>query len=150
MSITVTLYNNTSPVNALDKNLSSIATLTGNLREESDVINPVILVERENLNNVNYAHVSAFNRYYFVTEMESVRTGLWRIHLHVDVLYTYRSQIRANRALIYRQQNYFDVMLDDGIFRCKQNPRIYRYEFPNGLNNFNFILITMGGAGSSS
>ena len=144
MSITVTLYNNSSPINAMDKNLSQIASLTGNLREESNVIDPQILIERSSVSNVNYVYVSEFDRYYFVTEIESVRTGLWRMHLHVDVLYTYRNSIRQNRALINRQQNYYDLMLDDGIFRCKQNPRIYRYDFPNGLGDFNYILITAG------
>lgn len=144
MSITVELFNNSSPVNAMDKDLSSIASLTGNLREESNVIDPIILIERDSMSNVNYARVSEFNRYYFVTEIESVRTKLWRVHMHVDVLYTYRDKIRQNRALINRQQNYYDLMLDDGIFRCKQNPRIFRYDFPNGLGDFNYILITAG------
>lgn len=144
MSITLTLYNNTSPINAMDKSLTQIASLTGNLREESNVVNPTILFQATSISNVNYAYIPELSRYYFVQEIESVRTNLWRAHLHVDVLYTYRSQIRQNRALVYRQQNRFDLMLDDGIFRCKQNPRIYRYEFPNGLGDFNYILITAG------
>lgn len=146
MSVSIVLYNNSSPVNAMDKSLSSIATLTGNLREESELINPTILVERPSMSGVNYAQIPEFDRYYFVERIESVRTNLWRLTLHVDVLYTYRAAIRRNRALIYRQQNRFDLMLDDGIFRCKQNPRIYRYEFPNGLDNFNYVLITAGGS----
>lgn len=145
MSVSIILYNNSSPVNAMDKSLSSIATLTGNLREESELINPTILVERSSMSGVNYAQIPEFDRYYFVERIESVRTNLWRLTLHVDVLYTYRAAIRRNRALIYRQQNRFDLMLDDGIFRCKQNPRIYRYEFPNGLDNFNYVLMTAGG-----
>lgn len=144
MSITLTFYNNSSPINAMDKSLTQIASLTGNLREESNVINPTILFQATSISNVNYAYIPELSRYYFVQEIESVRTNLWRAHLHVDVLYTYRSQIRQNRALVYRQQNRFDLMLDDGIFRCKQNPRIYRYEFPNGLGDFNYILITAG------
>ena len=144
MSITVTFYNNSSPINAMDKNLSQITSLTGNLREESNVIDPEILVETTSIAGINYARIAEFNRYYFVGEIESVRTNLWRVHMHVDVLYTYRSAIRQNRALVYRQQNRFDLMLDDGIFRCKQDPRIFRYEFPNGLSDFNYILITMG------
>ena len=144
MSISMTLYNNSAPINALDKSLSSIDTLTGDLRHESNVIDPVILIQRASISNVNYAYIPEFNRYYFVKEIKSIRTNLWELHLHVDVLYTYRSQIRNNRALIYRQQNNFNLMLDDGIFRCKQNPRIYRYDFPVGLNDFHYILITMG------
>lgn len=146
MSVSIVLYNNSSPVNAMDKSISSIATLTGNLREESELINPTILVERSSMSGVNYAQIPEFDRYYFVERIESVRTNLWRLILHVDVLYTYRAAIRRNRALIYRQQNRFDLMLDDGIFRCKQNPRIYRYEFPSGLDNFNYVLITAGGS----
>ena len=148
MSITITLYNMTSPVISLDKTMTQRASLTGNLREESNVINPEILIETTDIANINYAYIPAFGRYYFVTEIESVRTNLWRIHMHVDVLYTYRSQIRSNKALVYRQQNNFDLLLDDGIFRCKQNPRVFHYKLPSGLGNYNYILITMGASAS--
>lgn len=144
MSIAVTLYNMTSPVISVDKNMTQVSALTGNLREESNVVNPQILIEATSITGVNYAYIPAFGRYYFITEIESVRTNLWRIHMHVDVLYTYRSQIRSNKALVYRQQNNFDLLLDDGIFRCKQNPRVFHYAMPQGLGNFNYILITMG------
>ena len=63
MSITMTLYNNSSPVNAMNKSLSTIDTLTGSLREESEVLNPTILIERQSMTGVNYAYVSEFDRY---------------------------------------------------------------------------------------
>ena len=148
MSITITFYNMTSPVISVDKSMSQVLSLTGSLREESNIINPEILIQAASISNINYAYIPEFNRYYFVTEIKSVRTNVWRVYLHVDVLYSFRSAIRNNKALIYRQQNNFNLLLDDGIFRCKQNPRIFHYAMPAGLGNWNYILITMGRSAS--
>lgn len=65
---------------------SSVLSLDGELRDESSVIDPVILITTEtNLSFYNYAYVDYFARYYFA-RFEVVRTGVWRAILHSDVL----------------------------------------------------------------
>lgn len=60
--------------------------LEGDLRDESAVSDPVMLIETDaNLSYYNYAYVDYFARYYFA-RFEVVRTGVWRVYLHVDVL----------------------------------------------------------------
>ena len=85
----ITLYKTSEENNKIDKTLSEPYNMTGSLRNESSVIRPSILVEIENPTNYNYMYIPDFGRYYFIKEMTSVRTNLWRLDCEVDVLKSY-------------------------------------------------------------
>lgn len=142
----IVLYINASEINAVDKNLTELTTLTGTLREQSSIIDPIITISDIDsyVGQMNYAYIPQFNRYYFITNVESVRNNLWRVSFHVDVLYTYRVEIRANSAIIERNENEYDLKLNDGLFRTQQNPRIKQFPFPSGFNRWNFVLAVAG------
>lgn len=144
--MTITLCRNISEKNAVNKTLTELTTLTGTLREQSSIIDPVIHIEGidDFIGSMNYAYIPEFNRYYFVTNIESVRAGLWRVSFHVDVLYTYRTQIRKNYAIIERNEIEYDLKLNDGLFKTQQNPRIAQFPFPSGFNTWNFVLAVAG------
>ena len=144
--MTIKLFNNVSEFRALDKQLTELATLTGSLREESSIITPTITVEgfTPYIATANYAQIPEFGRYYFIEEIESVRTGLWRLSLRVDVLYTYRTEIRRNYGIIERNEHKFDLKLNDGLFQTQQNPRIAAFSFPAGFTQWNFVLAVAG------
>ena len=145
MSFTIKLQNNQSPVNKIGKILYEVATVTGTLKNESEVINPEILIEsKTDILTANYLTITSFKRNYFIEEIQSVRTNLWLVKAHVDVLETYASKILSNTAVVLRQENNFDLLLNDGVFKCKQDPRISYRKFPSGLGDFNYILITQG------
>lgn len=144
--MTIILYTNSSENNALNKELTTLATLSGSLREETSIIDPEITVVDIDsyIPDLNYAYVAEFNRYYFVTNIESVREGVWKLTMHVDVLYTYKDQILANTAIIERNENEYDLLLNDGLFQTQQNPRIAQYPFPAGFDTWNFVLAVAG------
>ena len=144
--MTINLYTNTAPRNALVKDLAAVSTLTGTLRNESSVVDPVVTIEDSDqlLLSANYAYISEFGRYFFITNIESVRQNLWRVSMHVDVLYTFRDQIITNSAIIERNENEYDLKLNDGLFQTQQNPRIAQYPFPTGFNTWNFVLAVAG------
>ena len=142
----IVLYVNSSEINAVDKNLTELTTLTGTLREQSSIIDPIITISDiyDYIGSMNYAYIPEFNRYYFITNIESVRNNLWKVSFHVDVLFTYRDAIRANSAIIERNENEYDLKLNDGLFRTQQNPRIAQFPFPKGFNQWNFVLAVAG------
>lgn len=145
MSFSISLQNNSSPINKIGKAISTITTVSGDLKNESDVIRPEILIESDSsILSANYMTIDTFNRKYFIEEIQSVRTNLWLVKAHVDVLETYASQILSNTAVVLRQENNFNLLLNDGVFKCRQDPRISYRKFPSGLGDFNFILITQG------
>ena len=142
----IVLYSNASEITAVDKKLTELTTLSGTLREQSSIIDPVITIsDIDNyVGQMNYAHIPEFNRYYFITNIESVRNKLWKVSFHVDVLFTYRDAIRENSAIIERNENEYDLKLNDGLFRTQQNPRIEQFPFPSGFNTWNFVLAVAG------
>lgn len=145
MSFSIFLQNNSSPINKIGKAISTITTVSGDLKNESDVIRPEILIESDSsILSANYMTIDTFHRKYFIEEIQSVRTNLWLVKAHVDVLETYASQILSNTAVVVRQENNFNLLLNDGVFKCRQDPRISYRKFPSGLGDFNFILITQG------
>ena len=135
-----------SEVKAVDKTIELITTQTGFLRNSSSVINPVIKFSNieQYIGSVNYAYIEEFGRYYFITNTETISTGIWVLSFHVDVLYTYRDAIRANYGIVYRNQNQYDLLLNDGLFQTQQNPRIGTYSFPSGFTTTDFVLAIAG------
>ena len=142
----IILYQNISEYNAVNKSINELTTLTGTLREESSIIDPIITISDIDsyVGSMNYAYIPDFNRYYFITNVESVNSNLWRVSFHVDVLYTYRAQIKSNSAIIERNENQYDLKLNDGLFKTQQNPRIAQFPFPSGFNTWNFVLAIAG------
>lgn len=142
----IVLYENISEYNAVNKSITELTTLTGTLREESSIIDPIITISDIDIyiGYMNYAYIPEFNRYYFITNIESVRNNLWRVSFHVDVLFTYRNQIKSNRAIIERNEIQYDLKLNDGLFKTRQNPRIAQFPFPSGFDTWNFVLAISG------
>lgn len=101
----INLYHNASDKNVMDKSLSEVGTLSGSLRDSCSVTDPTILIEGGNFSSVNYFYIPEFNRYYYVVSIVSIRTGVWSITGHVDVLMSYRSQIRRLGAVISRAED---------------------------------------------
>lgn len=142
----INLMQNDDPINKITKNPSAVATYTGQLVEGTSIVNPDILVESETLPAGNYAYISAFGgRYYHVTNIESEKTNLWRLHLHVDPLKTYASQILANQAVIARSSDTFNLYLEDSRYKAYADPIVVTRVFPSGFNTFQYVLAILGG-----
>lgn len=115
------LYQNTASERKVNKSpfLVLVMDMDGFLRDESSVTNPIVMLETrasrqriqaegedveasgdlieydyqtaDALPEFNYAYIPDFNRYYFVSEIVSVRTGLWRVSMRCDVLMSFKS-----------------------------------------------------------
>lgn len=143
----IKLQINNSEKNRLDKSLTDLITLSGTLRAETSVIDPVIIVEGDlsSFVNCNYMTIDSFNRKYFVNNIRSIRNDLFEITAHVDVLTTYANQIRQNNAIIARQEKKWNLYLNDGVFKTYQNPHIVTKAFPSGFTEQHFIFSVAGG-----
>lgn len=152
MSFSIVFYTNDSPVNRIDKDLTSVVTATGTLRDGASILNPEIEIESPLTPTIvaaiNYAHIEVFNRYYFVTDIKTEINGLWVVSMHVDVLMTYKDEIRAQDAVVARQENYpnYNMYLDDGWFMAYQNPYIQTKVFsnPTPFETQEFVLVIAG------
>lgn len=111
----LTLYKNSAENNRIDKTeyLTSVGEITGYLRNETNIINPSIVIEYDKVIDFNYVYVSTFNRYYFVTNITSVRTNLWRIDMSCDTLMTYKETILNYECYVSRNENDYNDKIED-------------------------------------
>lgn len=143
------LYVNNSEKNKLEKSLSSDLKLTGKLREQSSVVNPSIMIQTTNPSSYNYAYIPEFKRYYFITDMVSVRTGIWEISMHVDVLMSFKDAIKGTQVILSDTETTGQTNYMAGE-QWESNVKTVTdiVSFPNSMNvNGEYILITAGGPG---
>lgn len=145
--MTIDFYNNVSPLNKINKSIgSSLATLQGTLKEETDILNPVILIESAAVPNYNYAYITEFGRFYNVAPAKSVRTNLWELSMHVDALYTFRAGLLKASCILKRSSDRFNLYLNDPEMKCLQNEWVTCEPFPSGFDRANatFVLALIG------
>lgn len=143
----IILYVNNSEKNKIGKTLTNDFSLSGTLRDVTNIINPVILIEISEIGNYNYCYINNFNRYYFITDITVIRTGLFAISLMVDVLESFKSDIKNLSVILLNTQNVGSSnYLPSQVFRNNVKSKTDILNFPNGLNDSGeFILITAGG-----
>lgn len=147
----IKLYKNMSDNNHVDKNIgSALYELDGYLRDSCDILNPIITVQCltkdstiNDFTRCNYCYIEDFGRYYYINDIV-INGKVFELHMHVDVLMSYKDEIRANSAVVSRQENKYNLYLQDGVFKTYANPHIQVAQFPNGFTDFNFIFSVSG------
>ena len=142
----IRLCNNNSEKNKINKSITAGITLSGALRNSSNVVAPTIIINIENPTIYNYAYIPEFKRYYFITDYISVRTGIWQLNLKSDVLMSFKDSILASRVLVNKSESNGNNYLSGSnwVNNCKTKTDILT--FPNGLlDDGKYILITAGG-----
>jgi len=150
MAFNIVLQRNNSENIHVTKDVTDLVNLTGNLRTDTSIINPVFLIECDlsEVADCNYITVPSFNRSYFVTNIVSVRNNLVSFTCHVDVLSSFATQIKANRGIVRRAENkeQYNLYINDGSLVSYQDPYILTEPFPNGFTGLGFILAVAGSA----
>ena len=135
---------------ALDKSFLAVKSLTGTLRNQSNVVNPSIEVEVPigQIATCNYMTIPQFGRNYYITDMTALGENLTLVSGHCDVLSTYAAGIRANTAVVARSatEGNWNLYLNDNQMkinnRSKTLVKTGFSAFPK--NQFSMILITTG------
>lgn len=148
MAFTISLFKTDSENNRLTKTLTNEKQLTGTLKEQTSILNPSIVISSdENISTYNYAYISEFGRYYYITDIVSARNGLWRVQLRCDVLMSYKDEIQNLNVILDNTQqtglsNYIASPNWVSLVKTKTDIKV----FPKGLSDTGeFILITAGG-----
>ena len=153
MSVTVTLYENTGDkLQTTSTVLSSLEVCTGSYRGEANLISPQITLEATEASMASCNYFSVYNgslvRYYWVTEKTALRTGLWQISGSADVRRTFLDSIKASYGIVSRNQNFYNMYLEDGKIPVMAKPTMNIYQFGNTpfkRNVHEIVLITAGG-----
>lgn len=143
----IALCVNNSEKNKIGKSLSNLNVFSGSLKDETSVINPVVIMELENPTGFNYAYIPEFARYYFIDNIVSVRTGLWKISMKVDVLESFKNSILGISVILSDSTTTGkEEYLPGNVWKSKVKELTDIINFPSGLSDSGyFILITAGG-----
>lgn len=150
MSYTVTLYHNSSPVEKIGKELDTGVNYSCLFKQDTSILKPVITIRTStNLTGYNYMYISELSRYYFIDDIVMVNDNTYDISGHVDVLDTYATEIKANSAIIKRQQNLFNLYLDDPKAVVYSTEQILTKKFSKTgfKKNLSYIMTVNGSGG---
>jgi hypothetical protein len=144
----LTLYTNKSSDDVVTKDITQLVSLTGTLREGCSIIDPVIRISDSQFNNshaasCNYAKVDEFGRYYFVNDIVS-NGKFWEIHMHCDVLSSFQTDLKKLDAIIARNENKYNLYLQDGLMKTYANPHYQIIQFPSGFETQQFVFAVVG------
>lgn len=138
------LFNNISENIATSKTLINETLIKGVLRDECSILNPSFVVESVTVPKFNYAYVGIWDRYYFINEITSIKYGMWRLDMSVDVLQTYDELIAVQKGFVERNEfeHNPDIIDDTYVFEQDYNVEVqtklpklfsnpYKIESPN-------------------
>ena len=140
------LFQNNSDKNVMWKQITTKANLTGTLREDCSIIDPIIRVEGisgTDLPFINYCEIVEFGRYYYIKDIVLVG-NLYELRCHIDVLMTYKDQLRNIPAVIARNEAVNNIMLQDGMIKTYADPIIEIRKSNGGFTDFQYIFTVAG------
>ena len=143
----VILYKNLSENNVIGKSLAQIKSVECNFKNDVSIINPTLILSyTDSILNSNYCFIPKFNRYYFIDEIIPITGDRNIIRCKVDVLESFKDDIKSLTAIINKQETIADKFIDDGSWIVENKDFLQSYNFSNGFNDSGeFILITAGG-----
>lgn len=128
----------------VDKTITDIgAEVTAQIKADTSIIDPVFVVSGDvsTFGTCNYVKTKNLGgRHYYVRDIKTVGNGMTELHCHCDVLSTVATPLRTLDAVIERQENEFNLYLDDGSFKVYAKPYVITKNFPNGFESPCFIL----------
>ena len=132
--------------NVINKTMTLKTTMEINLKRDVDIINPrLILIPNlpTGFSGINYAEIPSLNRFYFVDSITNISSTLWQLDLSCDVLETYKSDILASKARLYRNLkagDYFNTALESSHLTT-----VAKYASNKGISNSETLIMTTVG-----
>ena len=112
----LTLMKTSADKRDLRKSTTTIKTVNCKIKEGTSIIEPTVIISKMSVSKIkqcNYVHISDFGRYYFIKDIVETTANQLEISMHVDVLNSYKDDIRSITTLILRQENVFSPYFVD-------------------------------------
>lgn len=125
-----------------------LTTLTGDLHERVSDVQLVVRVPGSVATSVgaaNYAYIDTLGKYYFREQFE-IENNTLLIHLKEDVRMNFATQILATECTVARveDETKANAYLLDPDYQAKAYKKHVQRNFPVTMNDFSFILMTVG------
>lgn len=129
--ITINCYNFSKKENSTARPSGSGKAYSCAVKTGSSIISPVIEISETSLPSYNYAYISNFKRYYFITNIVYDR-GIWVLSLTVDVMATYRPGIGGTSGYITRSSRRSQSSIIDTLYPVTGDSEIVVRTIENG------------------
>ena len=143
----VIFYYNLSDARCINKNLVEGDTFEGQMRDEINIMNPIVRFDTDEILRYNYAYIPELQRYYSIETVNIYRQGLIDVAMSIDVLMSFRRDILNCLAVVDKQamQENGDEYIDDGSLVTDNVMFNTIIEYPDGFNDTSeYILIVAG------
>lgn len=149
----IILYQNLSDKRCVNKVLTELERYNGELVENTILKPRFVLKSTTNAINANYLYCDLTARYYFITDYEMLSGQRIAINCEIDVLFTYREQIKALNATMLRNEFIGSNYIPDNNLPLLQDKNFYVADLGNNMLNlssanetsYNFVLNVAGG-----
>lgn len=149
MSIKVQPCTNESDDRTVNKSLTALgAERTAIIKDDTSIIDPTFVLSGgvSDFAACNYLTTTGLGgRRYYVRNIKTAGNGMTELDCHVDVLSTWAANLGDLEAVIERQENDYNLFIDDGSFKVYSNPHVVTKEFPSGFDTPCYILGLVGG-----
>lgn len=143
----ISFYYNQSDDRQINKTLIGEKTFIGTVRENVDVMNPVVRFYNREILRYNYCYIPDFRRYYFITSVTAVSSDIYDVNFTTDVLMSFRGEILQYPVIVDKQSQEAngDEYIDDSSLVTDNLLFSSVYNFSRGfLDKPEYILITAG------
>ena len=143
----VSFYYNQSDDRQINKTLIEEKVFEGTVRDNVDVMNPVVRFFSSEILRYNYCYIPDFHRYYFITSVTAVSNDIYDVNFTTDVLMSFRGEILQYPVIVDKQSQKAngDEYIDDSSLVTDNLLFSSVYNFSRGfLDKPEYILITAG------
>ena len=113
MSHKIDTYTNTSDDHTINKVLTAVSSQVDCLlKNDTELIRPELIMSGSTSQDFNYVYIEDFGRYYFVRNRTYSKQH-YIVSLEVDVLMSFRSEIKDLECIAKRSSSTFNVFQRD-------------------------------------
>ena len=145
--MTIRLLTTKSENNRIDKSYRVDNEISGDIKDQCSILSPTIILQLDSYPVSNYAYIVELNRYYFIQDIVILCDGVYQLSLRVDVLMSYKSQIKSLDVIVNKQEKRYNSnkYINDGSFVVENRTFNQIINFQNGFsNNAQYVLVTAG------
>lgn len=146
------LYYNKSDKRYMNKTLQSITYEGGSdhidveFKEDTSITDPTFILRTQSkVLEGNYIYVPNLNRYYYINDYVVSHQRIY-INCHVDVLMSFKNEIKQQNVIVSRQENSYNLYQVDPKMVIYNTP-VYRVlKFPGGFDSTGHFVLCVAGA----
>lgn len=139
-------YENKSDRRYLTKNIEGkYPNVPVQIIEPSSVVRPSLKVSSGLIGqNVNYLKLVDLERYYYINDW-IMENGYIRLECEVDVLMSFKDEIKERSVVVKRNEKKYNLYLDDPKYKIQNRTATMTKEFPNGFGTAKHLVMGVVG-----